>query len=485
MIVRRIPMLVVSTGALAAIGFAARDTPPAVEAQFAAISQPWMPSAPPAGGLTSTWFCPGVPATGEPNVGGTFVVANPGTEEMTARVTLLAAAGQAVEQAITVPPTDSVTVDAAAAITAPYVSAMVEIDGGGGLVEQRAVHPAGETVGVSVAPCTTDTAESWYLAEGFTAGGSVEQLVLTNPSDQVAIVDVGFATASGSREPQNLQGMPVPARSVQVIDMASIAARDEAEVAVKVEATFGELVVGRGQVYMSGGRLGYGMALAAPALRSQWWFANGDKGPGVTERYSLYNPTENDVEVQPTFLGIADGTDLIDPIVVPARQVVTYTSDDVTSLVDGRHAVVFATTDFSQSIVVERVVTRTIEDIPTTSVVLGGVSRPEDGLVANTWMTAIGPGEPTEDALVVYNIDGADAIVTVEAVTPAGIVTVPSLAEIALPSGGLITIPLVEQDVVDNPLIIRSTSRVFVERSLPREPGAIGRVGSWALPAPG
>ena len=205
------------------------------------------------------------------------------------------------------------TVDAAAAITAPYVSAMVEIDGGGGLVEQRAVHPAGETVGVSVAPCTTDTAEAWYLAEGFTAGGSVEQLVLTNPSDQVAIVDVGFATASGSREPQNLQGMPVPARSVQVIDMASIAARDEAEVAVKVEATFGELVVGRGQVYMSGGRLGYGMALAAPALRSQWWFANGDKGPGVTERYSLYNPTENDVEVQPTFLGIADGTDLIDP----------------------------------------------------------------------------------------------------------------------------------------------------------------------------
>ncbi len=70
----------------------------------------------------------------------------------------------------------------------------------------------------------------------------------------------------------------MPPRSVRVIDMDSIAARDEAEVAVNVVATRGNLIVGRAQVYDGGGRLGYSMTLASPALRSQWWFANGDQG---------------------------------------------------------------------------------------------------------------------------------------------------------------------------------------------------------------
>ena len=62
-------------------------------------------------------------------------------------------------------------------------------------------------------------------------------------------------------------------------------------------------------------------------------------------------------------------------IEVPAGQVVTYTSDGVAGLPDGRHAVVFDTGDFSQSLVVERAVTRTIDNIPTTSVLLGAMGN--------------------------------------------------------------------------------------------------------------
>lgn len=483
MILRRTPMLAISVVALGAIVVAARDTEPTVTARFATVSEPWMPAAVPAGALTSTWFCPGVPATGAEGVGGTVVVANDRGEPMTARVTLLAGPDQAVEQAITVPPFDRTTIDVAAAITAPFVATMVEIDGGGGLVEQRAQSPAGTSAATSIAPCTTDTSTEWYGAEGFTTGGSTEQLVLTNPYDETAIVDIGFATRAGSRQPQQLSGFPIAPRSVEVVDLAEIAARDEAEVAVNVRATFGELIVGRSQVWQGDGRLGFAVTLAAPARRSQWWFADGDKGPEIAERYSLYNPGEDDVEVQPTFLGTV-GTDLIEPILVPARQVVSYTPDDLTSLVDGRHAVVFGTTDPSKAIVVEQVVTRTIDEVPTTSVVAGAVARP-DGAVATTWEMAIGVDEPTEDALVVYNIDDVDAVVTVQAVTPgAGVLNVPSLAAVALPAGGLITIPLVDPVALDRQLIVRSTSRVFVERSLPREPGARGRVASWAFPVP-
>ena len=218
----------------------------------------------------------------------------------------------------------------------------------------------------------TPPASEWYLSEGFTAEGSVEQLVLSNPYDESTIVDIGFATEEGSREPSELQGYPVPARSVKVIDLAEIAARDEPEVAIKVVATRGNLIVGRAQVYKGGGRRGYGVTLAAPALRDQWWFANGEKGDGVTERYSIYNPTDEDADVTVVPLGIplTDELVTIDPITVPAHQVETFSPDDVESLPDGRHAMVFSTGG-PQSIVVEQAFTRTIEDRPTTSVLPG------------------------------------------------------------------------------------------------------------------
>ena len=85
---------------------------------------------------------------------------------MQARVTLLAGPGQAVEQPVTVAAVLAVRPSTpSASVAAPFVGAMVEIDGGGGLVEQRATQPAG----TSVAPCTTQPSSEWYLAEGFTA----------------------------------------------------------------------------------------------------------------------------------------------------------------------------------------------------------------------------------------------------------------------------------------------------------------------------
>ena len=80
---------------------------------------------------------------------------------------------------------------------------------------------------------------------------------------------------------------------------------------------------------------------------------------------------------------------------MPARQVVTFSPDDVAGLPDGRHAMVFST-DGSQSIVVEQAFTRTIDDRPTTSVLLGAPPRSADGYVATTWNVGHRAGEPTD-----------------------------------------------------------------------------------------
>jgi hypothetical protein len=479
---RRLPILVAVVAALIALVLVGREAVSPTPPVFSTISAPWMPALPVPGGLTSSWFCPGVPASGEEGVGGEVVIANAGASALDATLTLLAGPGEAVEQTLSIPPRGRQVVDVDAALTADFVSAMVEIEGGGGLVEQRAVHPEG----VSVAACANAPATSWYLAEGFTAEGSVEQLVLSNPYDESAIVDIGFATEEGSRQPAELRGTPVPPRSVKVIDMDSVAARDEAEIAVNVVATKGNLVVGRAQLYNGGGRRGFGVTLASPALRDQWWFANGERGSDVSERYSIYNPTDEDVEVTVVPLGIplTDELVTVEPIVAAAHQVVTFSPDELPGLPNGRHAMVFSTGG-QQAIVVEQALTRTIEDRPTTSVMMGAPPRLADGYVATTWSTAFGPGEPTPDGLVVYNVDNADATVSVQTVGEDGVANLPSLAAIDLPASGLVTIDLSERPVLDRQLIIRSTSRVFVVRLLPRERGAQGRTSTWAVPAAG
>ena len=52
------------------------------------------------------------------------------------------------------------------------------------------------------------------------------------------------------------------------------------------------------------------------------------------------------MQVQPLFLGIpSDAQVTVDPITVPAGELVTFTSDTVAGLPDGRHAIVFDTQD--------------------------------------------------------------------------------------------------------------------------------------------
>ena len=59
----------------------------------------------------------------------------------------------------------------------------------------------------------------------------------------------------------------------------------------------------------------------------------------------------------PLGIPLTDELVTIDPILVAAHQVATFSPDDVAGLPDGRHAMVFSTGD-RQSIVVEQAFTR-------------------------------------------------------------------------------------------------------------------------------
>ncbi len=478
---RAIPALVVLPVGFASLFIVGREAPAVVHSVFATPVGAWMPHVAQAEALTGSWFCPGVPATGEDGVGGEIVVSNRDSDELIGRFTLLTPDGVGAEQGFVVAPWSQSSIDVDAYATAPFVSAVVELDGGGGIVEQRALHPAG----TSVAPCANDTSDAWYLADGFTVDGSVETLILSNPYDDAAIAGLSFATQTGESSPTAFRGFPIPPRSVKIIPIAELGARDEPVIAVEVTTTSGRIVLGRAQHYLGGGRLGFEVSLAAPALRDQFWFADGERGDRITETYAIFNPTESDVAVDAVFLGLPVEANFgeIPPIVVPSRRVVVFdpSSDDSAGAIpDGRHSVVFSTLS-EPSIVVERVLTRPAGDSVATSVVLGAPPR-EDGFVATRWHVGIGPSAPTPDALVVYNVDNVDGMVTVQAVGPGGPTPVEGLSDIPLGAGAVITIGLEAPEALGAELIVNSTNRVFVERSLPRGDGLAGRSGSWALP---
>jgi len=454
----------------------ARSALPADTATFQVQVPAWMPHSAIADVITETWFCPGVPATGEVN--GAVVIANRSEAPLIGVATLVNERAQNQRIDVNVAGWSTATIDLGAVLPGAMVGAIVEIEGGGGgLVEQVASNPSGD----SQSACSTDTSGQWFLADGFTVEGSRNQIVLMNPFEQTVVASLAFATIEGARAPGSYSGLTVPARSVRVIDLGApgAGAQSEPMLAVQVTASQGQLVVGRAQTFLGGGRLGTQSTLAAPALNNQWWFAGGRNDEGFDEEYLIYNPTDDDVEVDSVFLGIASVA-TTDPILVPAGRVVRFDPDTVADLPASRYAAVFATLT-GPSVVVERVTTQNLDGTVATSVVLGATARP-DGYLAGTWHIPVGPSTPTAGALTIYNYDNAEGRVSILAVGPSGPVAIPGLSDLALPPpSSVLVVDLTDPAAVGRELIVQSQSRIFVERSFPTGRDDT-RTLSWAIP---
>lgn len=463
-----------TTVALAALGITARDQAVTLDASFSNLGAPTMPFVPSGAFISSSWFCPGVPA-GEEGVGGEVVVVNESDVPREGSITAMSSSADAApaSRRFTIEPRSSERIDLRELQpVGSFVSALVEIDEGGGFVEQVARHPAGD----AVSPCANATSGSWYFADGFTAADSIERLVVTNPYPDAAIVDVGFVTVDGERNPSRLQGYPIPGRSVAVLELG---ARDESVIAARVEVSRGRVIAARSQHYLGAGRLGYTLSLGAPALSDQFYFADGERGEGINELYQVYNASDQEVVVDVRFLGLDAEVDFLNDtqLTVPAGRVLTFDTAEVEGLPDGRHGAVFSTFSTS-SIVVERVLTRPSGGSVATSVVMGM----PPGLASTQWAAGQVADTELENALVILNVDSIETTVAIEALGPGGFVAVPGLDEIPLPAGGVISVDLTDAEVIGTPIVVRSSQRIYVERRTPRGNDQSGRAGSFLLP---
>ncbi|MEO8162768.1 MAG: DUF5719 family protein [Ilumatobacteraceae bacterium] len=432
--------------------------------------------------LTTSWYCPGVPAN-DLGITGNIVVSNSSDSDISGTITFFSDIQPPVLSAISIPALSSISVDAIAGSDSTFVSAMVEINGGVGSVEQQITHPAGD----SVALCANSPASEWFFADGFTGADSIEQIVLTNPYSDSTVVDISFVTLETKREPANLQGYVLLPQSVTILSMAEQGARNEKVVAVSVRASSGRLVAGRSQHYLGQGRLGYSMTLGASSTSAQWWFPDGEKNANIAEQLVIFNPGETDRTLSVLFITSGEAASSLEPatITAPAGRVVTLNTASLPSLPSGRYGILVATvsvpTDLGilspDQIVVEQVINRSDGNKVGTSVVLGIPAA----AASTTWVAASGTTAGLEDTIVVLNTTSNAATISVLSVGPAGAVALSGLDAVAVPASGLtlISVPI---GLPIGELIFRATSPVIVQRLLSRGHDLVGRVAVMALP---
>lgn len=475
---RRFPVALVTIAGIAGLVAVGRHEPASIDPTFALLGDPTMPFVPTGSFVSSSWLCPGVPL-GQPGEGGSVVVANPSDVPLAGTLTVFTdAAGVAkTTTSFSVPARDLLATKLADVQPAgTFLSALVEVTGGGGFVEQRADHPSGS----AVSACSNSTSSNWYFADGFTADGSTENLVVTNPFPNDAVVGFRFATAAEVRTPPTLQSRVVKGNSVLVVPIADVV-RDEKVLAATVTATRGRIVVGRSELFAGPDRAGYAMSLGAPSLSGQVYFADGEASQTakVVEQYSLYNPGSQDVVVNAVFLGVPAADTFVNTveIPVPAGRVVSWTPSGVTGLPIGRHGLAFASLN-DPTLVVERVLTRPAGDKTATTVVLGAPSR----FAVHRWSMAVGTDLALDDVLVVLNVDGAPGTVTVKSLGPGGEVAVPGLESLPIDANAVLSISFKDPASLGRPIVVESSTRIFVERLLPRGKSLRGRSGSFGLP---
>ena len=410
----------------------------------------------------STWFCPGVPGNDE-SISGRVIVSNSGEVPVGGTITRFAQDGTARRQRFAVSARSTLEVDALAGVESPFVSTLVESQGAALAVEQRTLHRAGD----AVAQCASSPSGTWFLADGFTGADSIEQVVVTNPSLDSAILDVTFVTAIGERAPQSLKGVVVPPESVRVFDMAALDARNEATVAVSVVASVGRVVVGRSQHYLGRGRLGYTMSLGASATSDRWYFADGTKNAEVAEEFVVFNPYSYDQQL--TFIVAADDGTALDPLTVtaPAKRVTKFAPTALGALPEGRYSAVVSATPAGASasqqpgVVVERVSTRQSGKATASSVLLGAP------LPAARWVAPSGSAAVGDDSLRVFNPGAVSASLRITYLGPAGAVAVEGYEEVALAPGASVSIALAAE-VSASSLSVESSEPIVVARRVSR-----------------
>lgn len=431
--------------------------------------------------ISTSWFCPGA-AGGDGIEAASVTISNPGDTDITATVSYLSDSAAETENLVVAARTQK-SVDTLRGRTVGVVVPVVEIIGSVGTVEQNLVYAAGDVT----AQCVSQTSNTWFFADGFTAEGSTHRLVLTNPFPESAVVNIAFTTGEGRRTPASLQGVILGPRSAKSISMNEAGAQNEPSVAIEVSATSGQIVASRIQHYLGAGRLGYSTTVGTPSAQPVWWFTSGRTGSTVNETLVVFNPSKFPAQVNVAFFGdkITNGLAIDETstaaapssaVDIPAGGVVAIKTDSIADLPKGDHAMVVSSLD-DQGLVVEHVLSQITGGSSFTAITNG---IPGD-LLASKWRLPSGLANGARNALTILNTTSTDGTFTVTAVGPGGELPLPNLVDVPLGAASVVSLD-VPVGATFGEVIVTSTVEIAVQRRTTRGHGLVGFGIVGALP---
>lgn len=460
MISRRAPALALIAALLVAGGLVDRAARSGSSPASLTAGRPQMPTAAPAGALSSSWYCAG--ASGAP---ATLVLANAGPRAVAGRVLVVSAGAPPAGASVAIPPMSSSVLQLTDLAPGP-LAAVVDLDAGQ-IAAELVIGGPGDH---EVTPCASSASSSWYLAEGSTAKDATLSLSLFNPFPEDAIADLSFSTDQGRAVPADFQGVVIPGQSLVVVPVGEHVRRRES-VATEVRARSGRLVVAQHQTRDVAGRAGLSVTLAAPSLGSAWYFADGSNGPGLAERFTIFNPGDREAGV---LVEVDPDEGVVEPFerAVPARGQLQLVLDEATGvpvgmphattirLLSGPPVVVSqATEGAAPSPKVGRSDTLGARRLSTAWIFPAGGSAAID-----EWIMLSNPGE-TAAEVSLFTLAGRE--------TP-----VPGFVPLVLEPGRRASIPL-DRAIVGPavPVVVRSSAPVVAARSLYGQPGLSSTFG--------
>jgi hypothetical protein len=466
---RRVPVVVGILALLLLGGLVDRGDRPA----STATTLPPVPMAAAAEARASAWYCTGATAARDGIADGQIVVFNAGRRALRGTVTVYPNQGELRRTQVEVAAASRQAVRLADVVSAPYVSAVVELDGGEAVVELAGTGSLGD----AVTPCATSASSTWYFADGVTTRDATELLLLFNPFPDDAVLDLVFGTEEGQVTPQALTGLSVRGEGMAVVNVGEFVQRRE-QVTAAVTARAGRMVVSRLQSFDgSAGRRGMSLALGSAAVGQQWYLPEGLVTDGLTQRYHVFNPGPEEAAVE-VDLALEQGDAEPIQLTVPAQSRVTVAANEETRIPKGvPHAATVRSLN-GVGVVVERTV-----EAGSGARRSGASLTPGSQVTARRWALAVGAADDTFDEYLVFQNPGPrTAVVSVRVLSDAGLVSNESLQGLEVGPGQRRSVRLGDTfKQATTPAVVEADQPIVVERDVHRFRG-VGTSMSIGIP---
>ncbi|MCG2794775.1 MAG: VCBS repeat-containing protein [Actinomycetia bacterium] len=144
----------------------------------------------------------------------------------------------------------------------------------------------------------TEPARQWYLAEGYTAQGYDTFVLIQNPGNEKANVDVNFLRKDGY---VGQVSFTLPARSRKTIKVDDVPGFEAAEVSTEVHSD-ADVIAERAMYFNAGGRTGGHDSTGVSEPAGKWYLAEGYTGGSFDTYVLIMNPGDSAAEVKTTFI---------------------------------------------------------------------------------------------------------------------------------------------------------------------------------------